>query len=180
MLCVVAWFMALGWRARMSHDISALKFDAIQIGLGLLTIIALSSFLLAIQLGLLGHPNMHIAGNGSDSDYLRWYEDRTAGILPQMWVYSWSMWIYRIAVLLWDGYRLRCCAGYGGNVLVRMDCGKHCGLRRRCKGAISTTNYEINELNELLIVVFNSFIYQLVVLNRLSGIDIYLGTVKWL
>jgi len=73
--------------------------DAIQIGLGLLTIIALSSLLLAIQLGLLGHP--HIAGNGSDSDYLRWYEDRTAGILPQMWVYSWSMWIYRIAMLLW-------------------------------------------------------------------------------
>jgi len=101
MLCVVAWFMALGWRARMSHDISALKFDAIQIGLGLLTIIALGSLLLAIQLGLLGHPNMHIAGNGSDSDYLRWYEDRTAGILPQMWVYSWSMWIYRIAMLLW-------------------------------------------------------------------------------
>ncbi|TGO02488.1 hypothetical protein PN36_24140, partial [Candidatus Thiomargarita nelsonii] len=101
MLCVVAWFMALGWRARMSHDISALKFDATQIGLGLLTIIALSSLLFAIQLGLLGHPNMHIAGNGSDSDYLRWYEDRTTGILPQVWVYSWSMWIYRIAMLLW-------------------------------------------------------------------------------
>jgi len=101
MLSVVAWFMALGWRARMSHDISALKFDAIQIGLGLLTIIALGSLLLAIQRGLLGHPNMHVAGNGSDSGYLRWYEDRTAGILPQMWVYSWSMWIYRIAMLLW-------------------------------------------------------------------------------
>ncbi|TGO02490.1 hypothetical protein PN36_24175 [Candidatus Thiomargarita nelsonii] len=44
---------------------------------------------------------MHIAGNGSDSDYLRWYEVSTAGILPQVWVYSWSMWIYRIAMLLW-------------------------------------------------------------------------------
>ena len=101
MLSVVAWFMALGWRAQMSHDISALKFDATQIGLGLLTIIALSSLLLAIQQGLLGHPNMHIAGNGSNSHYLRWYEDRTTGILPQVWVYSWSMWIYRIAMLLW-------------------------------------------------------------------------------
>jgi hypothetical protein len=101
MLCVVAWFMALGWRAQMSPDIPALKFDAIQIGLGILTIVALLTLLFAIERGLLGHPNMHIGGNGSNSDYLRWYEDRTAGILPQVWVYSWSMWVYRIAMLLW-------------------------------------------------------------------------------
>ncbi|MEN8218390.1 MAG: hypothetical protein ABFS56_18870 [Pseudomonadota bacterium] len=101
MLCVVAWFMALGWRAQMSPEIPALKFDAIQIGLGILTIVALLTLLFAIKQGLLGHPNMHIAGNGSNSNYLRWYEDRTAGILPQVWVYSWSMWVYRIAMLLW-------------------------------------------------------------------------------
>jgi len=44
---------------------------------------------------------MHIAGNASSADYLRWYEDRTAGVLPQVWVFSLSMWIYRIAMLLW-------------------------------------------------------------------------------
>jgi len=102
MILIVGWFIALGWRARLAtNNLSPLKFDAIQIGLGILTIIALSGLLQAIQLGLLGHPDMHIAGNASSSSYLRWYEDRTAGILPQVWVFSFSMWIYRIAMLLW-------------------------------------------------------------------------------
>ena len=102
MILIVGWFMALGWRDRLSiNNLSPLKFDAIQIGLGILTFIALSSLLQAIQLGLLGNPDMHIAGNASNADYLRWYEDRTAGILPQVWVFSLSMWIYRIAMLLW-------------------------------------------------------------------------------
>ncbi|MDM8559015.1 hypothetical protein [Candidatus Parabeggiatoa sp. HSG14] len=101
MLFVVAWFMALGWRAQMSPNMSALNFNATQIALGILTIIALSALLAAIHKGLLGHPSMHIGGNGSSAYWLRWYEDRTAGTLPQVWVFSWSIWIYRIAMLLW-------------------------------------------------------------------------------
>jgi len=101
MLGVVGWFMALGLRARISPNVSALKFDATQLALGILTIVAMLTLLFAIKQGLLGHLDMHIAGNGSSSDLLRWYEDRTAGILPQVWVFSWSMWIYRIAMLLW-------------------------------------------------------------------------------
>lgn len=47
------------------------------------------------------HPDMHIAGNGSDASLLRWYEDRTTGTLPSVWVFSLSLWFYRIAMLLW-------------------------------------------------------------------------------
>jgi hypothetical protein len=101
MLAVVGWFMALGWRGQMADNMSALKFDATQIGLALFTIGALLILLFAIKQGLLGHPNMHIGGNGSDFSHLRWYEDRTTGTLPQVWVFSWSMWIYRFAMLLW-------------------------------------------------------------------------------
>jgi hypothetical protein len=102
MLGVVGWFMALGLRARLSTDnFSALKFDTMQLGLGILTIMAMSTLLFAIHQGLLGHPNMHIAGNGSDSELLRWYEDRTTGTLPQVWVLSLSMDVYRVAMLLW-------------------------------------------------------------------------------
>ena len=102
MLLIIGWLIALGWRERVATDnLSPLKFDAIQIGLGILTLIALGGLLQAIQIGLLGHPNMQIAGNASSADYLRWYEDRTAGVLPQVWVFSLSMWIYRIAMLLW-------------------------------------------------------------------------------
>jgi len=101
MLVVIAWFILLGWRARISPDLPALKFNAIQIGLLILTGIALITLVFAIKQGLLGHPDMHIAGNGSSADYLRWYEDRTTGTLPSVWVLSSSMWIYRIAMLLW-------------------------------------------------------------------------------
>jgi len=102
MLCVIAWFMALGWRANLStNTLVNWKFNLIQLSLGILTLVALMTLLNAIHQGLLGHPNMHIAGNGSEASNLRWYEDRTAGILPQVWVVSLSMWIYRIAMLLW-------------------------------------------------------------------------------
>jgi len=101
MLVVIAWFILLGWRARISPDLPALKFNAIQFGLLILTGIALTTLVFAIKQGLLGHPDMHIGGNGSSAGYLRWYEDRTSGIIPQVWVFSWSMWIYRIAMLLW-------------------------------------------------------------------------------
>jgi hypothetical protein len=101
MLIVICWLLALGWRAKLSPETPALKFDAIQIGLVILTMIALSILLVAIKQGLLGHPNMHIAGNGSGAHSLNWYLDRTSGSLPEVWVYSWSMWFYRIAMLLW-------------------------------------------------------------------------------
>jgi hypothetical protein len=102
MLCVVAWFMALGWRAKLStNTLANWKFNFMQLSLGILTLVALMTLIYAIHQGLLGHPNMHIAGNGSHASYLRWYEDRTAGILPQVWVFSLSMWFYRIAMLLW-------------------------------------------------------------------------------
>jgi hypothetical protein len=101
MLIVIAWFMLLGWRSRISPDLPTLKFNAIQLGLLILSGFALITLLFAIQQGLLGHPDMQIAGNGSSAYHLRWYEDRTSGTLPEVWVFSWSMWIYRIAMLLW-------------------------------------------------------------------------------
>ncbi|OQW93827.1 MAG: hypothetical protein BWK79_09115 [Beggiatoa sp. IS2] len=101
-LWVVGWFILLGMRARLKTEtVSALKFNLIQISLIFITIIALSILLAAIHQGLLGRPNMHIAGNGSNAYLLRWYEDRTEGVLPQVWVISWSIWIYRFAMLAW-------------------------------------------------------------------------------
>lgn len=101
MLCVVAWFMILGFRARISPDMSPLRFDAIQIGIAITTITALSILLFAIAQGLLGDPSMQIAGNGSSAYHLLWYEDHSEGILPQVWVFSLPMLVYRIAMLLW-------------------------------------------------------------------------------
>jgi hypothetical protein len=101
MLSVVAWFMALGWREQLAADTPTWQFNLIQIGLGILTMIALSALILAIEQGLLGSPEMHIAGNGSSASQLLWYQDRTDKVLPQVWVFSLPLYVYRIAMLLW-------------------------------------------------------------------------------
>jgi hypothetical protein len=101
-LVVVGWLMLLGWRAKLAEDTTAFKFNLLQIGLAILTLIALSTLLYAVRQGLLGYPEMHIAGNGSNSFLLRWYEDRTiAEMLPQVWVISTPVWVYRVLMLFW-------------------------------------------------------------------------------
>ncbi len=102
LLIVVSWFMTLGLRQKMSiENTNTWKFNLTQISLVFLTLTTMGIMLAAIEQGLLGHPDMHIAGNGSDAYSLLWYEDRTNGTLPQVWVFSLSMWVYRIAMLLW-------------------------------------------------------------------------------
>lgn len=101
-LSVVAWFILLGWRRDyVIPSTSALRFNLIQIGLVMLTVIALSVLIAAIHQGLLGHPQMHIAGNGSHAGTLYWYQDRSGSTLPEVWVLSLHMLVYRIAMLLW-------------------------------------------------------------------------------
>ncbi len=100
-LIVVGWFILMGQRAQLSPETPPTEFAIIQISLALFTLIALSTLLMAIHQGLLGHPQMHIAGNGSSAHLLRWYEDRTTGQLPTVWIFSWSVWIYRLAMLIW-------------------------------------------------------------------------------
>jgi hypothetical protein len=67
-----------------------------------LTLGALVALVLAIEAGLLGTPEMQIAGNGSDASVLRWYQDRAGAVLPRPWALSVSLWIYRGAMLAWS------------------------------------------------------------------------------
>jgi hypothetical protein len=66
-----------------------------------LTTIALSSLFFAIEQGLLGQPDMQIVGNGSYQQYLHWYQDHNGEILPQPWVLSLPLFVYRVLMLLW-------------------------------------------------------------------------------
>jgi hypothetical protein len=102
---VVAWLLALGWRGRLAEaerTRSAALFDLLQVVLVALTLAALAALALAIQAGLLGSPEMQIAGNGSTASELRWYADRADGLLPRPWVLSSSIWLYRLAMLAWS------------------------------------------------------------------------------
>jgi len=101
---VVVWLLALGWRGRLAESDrtrSALAFDALQVVLAALTVTALVALFWAIQLGLLGSPEMKIAGNGSEYGVLRWYQDRAGALLPQPWLLSLSLWFYRAVMLVW-------------------------------------------------------------------------------
>jgi hypothetical protein len=51
--------------------------------------------------GLLGIPHMQIAGNHSTDFHLRWTQDRFTAALPQPWILSVPLLVYRVLMLLW-------------------------------------------------------------------------------
>ncbi|HXV36628.1 MAG TPA: hypothetical protein VEC18_05755, partial [Myxococcota bacterium] len=99
---VAAWLLALGWRGqRGSAAAPGRWFDLLQIALVALSAAALLALLFSIQRGLLGSPEMQIAGNGSSSYLLRWYQDRAASTPEQSWLLTVPLLAYRIAMLAW-------------------------------------------------------------------------------
>jgi hypothetical protein len=102
---VVAWLLALAWRGAKGQELSDLAFNLAQIGLVLLSLQALSALAAAVAEGLLGQPAMQIAGNGSGTGsgvtQLIWYQDRGGETLPQPWVLSAPLWVYRLLMLAW-------------------------------------------------------------------------------
>lgn len=100
-LIVVVWLFALGWRSKIKAGVSKWAFNSLQLALGVLTITAMSALFNAVSQGLLGSPDMQIVGNGSSSANLNWFQDISPSTLPQAWVVSVPMYIYRILMLLW-------------------------------------------------------------------------------
>lgn len=99
--CVVGWLLALGWRGRNGEGLADRRFKAAQVGLALLSVLALLCLFYAVSNGLLGLPDMQVAGNGSNAWTLNWYQDRSPQILPQPWALSAPLWSYRALMLLW-------------------------------------------------------------------------------
>ena len=100
-LLVVGWLIALNIRQKAKPDMDQKQFNLMQLLLGGLTITAMISLVFAISLGLLGHPDMNIVGNGSSPNLLRWYQDYNNGALPQAWLLSVPLLWYRLAMLVW-------------------------------------------------------------------------------
>lgn len=100
---VVAWLILTGLRARWTPagQLPATQFNLAQLGLALLTVLALAVLVAAVPKGLLGVPDMHVAGNGSGAWQLRWFADRGMGALPTGGVLSVSLWWYKLAMLAW-------------------------------------------------------------------------------
>ncbi len=100
---VVLWLLALGWRRRVAQwKIHPALFDLIQLAMLGLSLLAVFILIVAVQQGLLGQPDMQIAGNGSYRNDLIWYQDRVGDAAPRPEVYSVSLLLfYRGAMLLW-------------------------------------------------------------------------------
>lgn len=101
-LLVVAWLFFLSWRGQESFlRLPAWGFNLLQFLLIGVTAIALSIFVAVVAEGLLGNPEMFIAGNGSTRSALRWYQARCGEILPQPGCLSVSIWWFRLLMLAW-------------------------------------------------------------------------------
>lgn len=100
-LLVVGWLMAVQWRKKLPANTVGYAFNLIQISLGFLTLAAMAALVWAISQGLLGHPDMNITGNGSNSGMLRWYQDVSGPAPPQGRLISIPMLAYRLAMLAW-------------------------------------------------------------------------------
>ncbi|HZF26772.1 MAG TPA: hypothetical protein VEZ88_10970 [Steroidobacteraceae bacterium] len=101
LLLFAVWIFAMQWRSRWSGTPNRLLFNWSQVGLGLLSAIALFSLVSAIPYGLLSTPDMRIRGAGSGGNLFSWFLDQSAGVLPQPGVISVSLWWYKLAMLAW-------------------------------------------------------------------------------
>ncbi len=98
---VVIWLIALGLRERFPERLEGARFNLMQIVLAVLTVAALMVLIEAIRHGLLGHPEMHVAGNGSSAHQLRWYADRIAPTPPTATAVTVPILVYRLLMLAW-------------------------------------------------------------------------------
>jgi len=104
MLVIAAWLYALRWRAQQGAHLSLVLFRLVQLGLIVLTVIALSMLIQAIAQGLLGAPDMMINGNMglmSSGQDLSWYQDKLQNGHSTIWIFSLPIWVYQVLMLLW-------------------------------------------------------------------------------
>jgi hypothetical protein len=102
LLLFAVWIFAMRWREEFVVEwLSARKFNLLQVGLVILSLAAVVSLVAAIPFGLLGNPDMRVAGSGQQANVLSWFNDQASGELPIPWVLSLSMWWYKAAMLLW-------------------------------------------------------------------------------
>ena len=100
---VVVWLLALGARQYLKPELmKPWHFNLLQLALGALTVMALGDLFWAVRQGLLGDPDMSVAGNGSHAYLLKWYQDQSEETLPQATVTSISILWYRAIMLAWS------------------------------------------------------------------------------
>jgi hypothetical protein len=101
LVLMAAWLALIKMRGERKEAPASNGFNLAQIGLYVLSVVALLSLLGSIPYSLLAEPDMYIEGYQSYGHQLSWFEDKSAGAMSQAWVISLPMWVYRVAMLLW-------------------------------------------------------------------------------
>jgi hypothetical protein len=102
LLLFAFWMFAIRWREGFSGpQLSRRQFNLMQSALIALSLAAVITLVFAIPSGLLGNPDMRIAGLGQSAYELNWFNDQAPGVLPIPWLLSLSLWWYKAAMLLW-------------------------------------------------------------------------------
>jgi hypothetical protein len=97
---VVGWFFAVAYQGR-ARPSRPFWFNARQLLLLGVTLVFLGCLFAAVYDSLLNTPSMEVVGSDSSERLLRWYVDRTPGTLPEAWVLTTSLWVWRGVMLLW-------------------------------------------------------------------------------
>ena len=101
-VAVVGWLYLLAWRGKRDpHSLGWVSFDLLQLFLVFLTLMSLITLVFVVSRGLLGTPEMFITGNGSYGSRLIWFSPAEGRQLGQPYVFSVSIWYYRLLMLLW-------------------------------------------------------------------------------
>lgn len=100
-LLVACWLLALGWRGARPIT-EPWSFNGVQLGLALLTLLALIALYASIHAGLLWQPDLQVSGGGSSARHLVWFQDRSAGPMPRPTLVTFPMWTWRVGMLFWS------------------------------------------------------------------------------
>ncbi len=98
-----AWFLAIWVRSRKT-EIDSRKFFYYlkQVAFIALSFAGFIMLVLTVPRALLGSPNMHIFGYGSDRYFFKWFADESGTTLPTAWVFSLPRWVILAAMLAWS------------------------------------------------------------------------------
>lgn len=99
---VIGWFYAFSLRGKSAAESThRWLFNLRQLALVVLTLALFGVLFSAVQGGLLGQPDMQVAGNNSSHGQLNWYLDRADAELQSAWALTLPILAYRGLMLAW-------------------------------------------------------------------------------
>lgn len=98
---VIIWLMLCGVREKSQLNLNWWRFNLVQVVIAGMTVVALASVVMSLPAGLLGTPDMHVAGHNSYGNVLNWFADGSESILPIASIITLPLWVYKVLILIW-------------------------------------------------------------------------------